>query len=137
LVSLSPESIKRIESFSSSFPRINSETEALKLAEKEGIIVEFYDLRGFKGVLAQRQGQTFLGVNKKLREAEEVKTILHELAHYFFHWNNRFRPIFLCQEYIINREEKEADFFAWCLMGEDWRETLSWKFLSENRTIRG
>ncbi|HXL03087.1 MAG TPA: ImmA/IrrE family metallo-endopeptidase [Candidatus Atribacteria bacterium] len=137
MVSLSPESIKRIESFSSSLPRINSETEALKLAEKEGIIVEFYDLRGFKGVLAQRQGQTFLGVNKKLREAEEVKTILHELAHYFFHWNNRFRPIFLCHEYIINREEKEADFFAWCLMGEDWRETLSWKFLSENRTIRG
>lgn len=128
MISLSSESIKKIESFSSSFPRISNEAEALKLAEKEGITVEFYDLRGFKGVLAQRRGQTYLGVNQKLREAEEVKTILHELAHYFFHWNNRFRPIFLCQEYTINYEEKEADFFAWCLMGEDWRDNLSWKF---------
>jgi len=133
LISLSPESIEKIESFSSSLPRINSEIEALKLAEKEGIIVEFYDLRGFKGVLAQRRGQIFLGVNQRLREAEEVKTILHELAHYFFHWNNRFRPIFLCQEYTINREEKEADFFAWCLVEEYWRETLSWKFWARDR----
>ncbi len=130
LVNLSPESIKKIESFSSSLPRIHSEEEALILAEKENIIVEFYDLRGFKGVLAQRRGQTFLGVNKRLPETEEIKTILHELAHFFFHWNNRFRPIFLCQEYTINREEKEADFFAWCLIGEEWRENLSWKFLS-------
>ncbi len=108
---------------------MHGEEKAIELCEAEGIVVDFCDFRDLTGVLV-RQGQVVsMGIREDLGEPEMVRVILHELGHYHLHFTNRFT--YRCQglQHLVSGEEKEADFFAFCLAADHIRERVRWNFI--------
>ncbi|MDI9608030.1 MAG: ImmA/IrrE family metallo-endopeptidase [Atribacterota bacterium] len=71
-------------------------------------------------------------IGHNLPEVLRVKSILHELGHYILHCDNCFRPLFADYHTMLGREEREADYFAWCLMSERLKEEyLEYNLINE------
>jgi Zn-dependent peptidase ImmA (M78 family) len=105
------------------FPTIHSLDEALALAESLGVKVDFFDLgEELQGVFVELHSGPRIAVNERLRDCEKVQVLLHELAHVLFHYDHCFLNYRLGAEFDYRREEREADCFAWLLMGEGLRE---------------
>jgi len=120
-----------VEAKANQFSKVRNENEAILLAGEFGITVYYLNFYSLKGLLLQTSDKALVGINKELPEALRVKSILHEIGHYVLHDDNRFKPVFADWHTMFNREEREADYFAWCLMSERLRE----EYLSINQSL--
>jgi len=112
-----------VEERAKKFDKVNSLTEAVMLAESQGLSVDWWDLAEVQGMLVQLPGgRPHICVNERLSEPEQAQVVLHELGHFLLHWNHFFRPIMLGHKHQVAREDREADHFAWCLMSDTLRE---------------
>ena len=109
-----------IEEKASKFHKINSEDEAMILAGNLGIEVWHWDFRKVGALFFSFDNKFVIGINRQLPEALRTKSLLHEIGHYILHHDNYF--VLADHSAFYSREEKEADYFAWCLMSETLRE---------------
>ncbi|MDI9607235.1 MAG: ImmA/IrrE family metallo-endopeptidase [Atribacterota bacterium] len=111
-----------VEAKANQFSKVRNENEAMLLAGEFGITIYYLNFCSLKGLLLQDNDKVIVGINKELPEVLRVKSILHEIGHYILHDDNRFKPVFADWHTMFNREEREADYFAWCLMSEGLKE---------------
>ncbi|HSV32341.1 MAG TPA: ImmA/IrrE family metallo-endopeptidase [Atribacteraceae bacterium] len=102
---------------------------AVALCEAEGIEIAFHPFVNFTGMLVSKGNWIHLTVRDDLSETETVRVLLHELGHHCLHVTNRFSTIFHGHQHQVTGEEKEADFFAFCLAGDHIRERVRWNFI--------
>ncbi|WP_409377265.1 ImmA/IrrE family metallo-endopeptidase [Candidatus Sordicultor fermentans] len=111
-----------VEAKANQFSKVRNENEAILLAGEFGITIYYLNFCSLKGLLLQANDKVIVGINKELPEVLRVKSILHEIGHYVLHDDNRLKPVFADWHTMFNREEREADYFAWCLMSERLKE---------------
>lgn len=116
-----------VEKKAREFSKVRTLDEAVMLAESLGITVDFWPfVGGLQGVLAERNGRVYLGVNRNLRECEQAQVILHEVGHFLLHSDNMLLCLRLGAEHDHRREDREADYFAYLLMSEKlWEDYLN------------
>ena len=121
-----------VEAKANKFGKVRNENEAMLLAGEFGITIYYLNFCSLKGLLLQVNDRIIVGINKELPEALRVKSILHEIGHCVLHDDNRFKPVFADWHTMFNREEREADYFAWCLMSERLKEEyLEYSLINE------
>lgn len=105
------------------FGVVNSEEEVYSLLDSMGIFV--YPFRGkrLRGWIIQDDGgPVMIAVNQNLSYIDRIMVLLHELGHYVLHGANILSWVFVDRGITVNRFEREADIFAWCLMSENLRK---------------
>lgn len=104
----------------------------VKLLEKSGIIIHFFDFdfissdnRKFDGVSTYVNGVPLILINNKIPNSRKVFTIAHELAHLIFHF-----------DYIIREDrdkEREANSFASAFLAPKEEVQMYFKGLSKKK----
>lgn len=136
LTPLSSKNIERIKAKAKEYcEKIYSLDQLLLNAERLGIIVSFQQFFEVRAMLVNIKDYLFIGVNCQLSEAEQVKSILHEIGHLVLHAYNQQLLRFICVDDYINYRDMEADFFAFICCDEWIRKSCQWSFLRKGTEV--
>jgi len=104
-----------------------------EICKAMGTQILFMDMHpSLKGVYHSFEGTKYLYINSVFSEYERFYTCLHELAHTILHENYNYKFILNHTFFVLDKYEKEVEYFVACYLIADVYRILQYKDLTLN-----